>query len=79
MFVMHVTFFVIITIFLRNNHMKNQMVLMMIMMMKIMLSMEMEMTQISSQMSNWRQKIQNTHNQSGTYFHHICKEYNLMI
>ena len=70
MFVVLVTYFVIITRVLRNNHMKNQIILLMVMIMMIML-MDMETILMSSLMSNWKCKIQN---QNGTSFHHIYRE-----
>ena len=82
MLVMLVTYFVIITRFLRKNNMNNQMTLLMmrLMMMRMMiLLMDMETILVSSLMSNWRCKIHNTKNQSDTYFHHICKESKQMI
>ena len=57
MFVMLVTYFVIIKIFLRNNNMKNKMILLMMM---IMLLMMIETIPMSSLMLNWRWKIHNT-------------------
>ena len=60
---MLVTYFVIITRVLINNHMNSLMVLLMMMIMMtmtMMLLMDMKTTQMSSQISNWRCKIHNT-------------------
>ena len=70
MFVVLVTYFVIIPIVLRNNHMKNQIILLVMMMML----MDMETIPISLLMSNWRYKIHNTKDKISMSFHHICKE-----
>ena len=55
------------------------MMMMMMVMIMMMLGMGMETTRMSSQMSDWRCKINNTQNQRGTSFHQICKESKLMI
>ena len=80
---MLVTYLVIITRVLINNHMKNQMILLMMMMILLPLMMmpltETEMILISSLMLNWRSKIHSTQKESGTTFNHICKESKQMI
>ena len=55
------------------------MMTMMIMMMMMMLLMDMETIRISTYMLNWKCKIHNTQNQSGTSFKHIRKEFKLTI
>ena len=71
MYVVLVTYFVIITRVLRNNHMKNQIILLMIMMMMVILLMDMETIPVLSLMLNWRCKIHNTQKKSDTFFHCI--------
>ena len=86
MFVMLVTYFIVITKVLRNNHIKNQILLfIMIIMMIIMIIMIIMMIMMMMMIDRYGNdpdvitdvklevKIHNTQNQSCTSFHHIYK------
>ena len=79
MFVMLVTYFVIIKRVLRKNHMKNKMILLMMMIVVMIMLIYMKKILVSSLMSNWRCKRHCTQTQNGMSFHHIHKEYKHMI
>ena len=79
MVVMLVTYILNITIVLRKNHMKNQIVLLTMIIMLMMLLMEMETIRMSSLILNWRYKIHSTQNQISTSFYHICIKYKKMM